>query len=103
VPDGGIDQTASLQEATDKAAQSGTPFFLPPGDYTTSKLTLKSGTEIEGVPGKSVLHYNGGSTLISIENGTNIRLTGLTLWGEAKPLDGGAPLIAESVKGLNPV
>jgi hypothetical protein len=77
--------------------------FLPPGDYTTSKLTLKSGTEIQGVPGKSVLHYNGGSTLISIENGTNIRLTGLTLWSEAKPLDGGVPLIVESVKGLNPV
>jgi uncharacterized secreted repeat protein (TIGR03808 family) len=101
VPGGGIDQTASLQEAADKAAKSGTPFFLPPGDYTTSKLTLKSGTEIEGVPGKSVLQYNGGSTLISIENVTNVRLTGLTLLGEAKALDGGALLVAESAKGLS--
>jgi uncharacterized secreted repeat protein (TIGR03808 family) len=100
VPGGGIDQTASLQEAADKAAQSGTPFFLPPGDYTTSNLMLKSGTEIEGVPGKSVLHYNGGDALISIENAANVRLTGLTLSGEAKSLDGGALLIAESVKGL---
>ena len=39
VPGGGIDQTASLQEAPDKAAQSGTPFFLLPGDYTTTKLS----------------------------------------------------------------
>jgi uncharacterized secreted repeat protein (TIGR03808 family) len=100
VPGGGIDQTASLQEAADRAAQSGTPFFLPPGDYATSKLTLKSGTEIQGVPGKSVLHYNGGGALISIETAVNVRLTGLTLSGAAKPLDGGALLVAESVKGL---
>jgi uncharacterized secreted repeat protein (TIGR03808 family) len=100
VPGGGIDQTASLQEAADKAAQSGTPLFLPPGNYTTSKLTLKSGTEIQGVPGRSTLHYNGGGALISIENAANVRLNGLTLSGGAKPLDGGAVLIAESVKGL---
>ena len=61
MPGGGIDQTASLQEAADKAAQSRTPFFLPPGDYTTTKLELKSGTQIQGVPGKSVLRYNGGA------------------------------------------
>jgi len=89
VPGGGIDQTASLQEAADKAAQSGTPFFLPPGDYTTAKLALKSGTEIQGVPGKSVLRYNGGGALVSIEDAAGIRLTGLTLDGGAKPIDGG--------------
>jgi uncharacterized secreted repeat protein (TIGR03808 family) len=100
VPGGGIDQTASLQEAADKAAESGTPFFLPPGDYTTYKLTLKSGTQIQGVPGKSVLRYNGGGALISIENAEGVRLTGLTLAGEAKPIDGGALLTAENVKGL---
>jgi uncharacterized secreted repeat protein (TIGR03808 family) len=100
VPGGGIDQTASLQQAADKAAQSGTPFFLPPGNYTSSKLALKSGTQIQGVPGKSVLRYNGGGALIAIENAENIRLTGLTLTGEAKPLDGGALLVAETVKGL---
>ena len=55
VPGGNIDQTPSLQEAADKSAASATPFFLPPGNYTTSKLTLKSGTQIQGVPGASVL------------------------------------------------
>ena len=77
VPGGGIDQTASLQEAADKAAASGTPFFLPPGNYTTYKLTLKSGTQIQGVPGKSVLRYTGGGAIIAIENAADIRLTGL--------------------------
>ena len=100
VPGGDIDQTASLQEAADKAAASATPFFLPPGNYTTSKLTLKSGTQIQDVPGASVLRYAGGGAIIAIEKAADIRLTGLTLAGEAKPIDGGGLLIAESVKGL---
>jgi len=94
------DQTAALQDAADQAAESGTPFFLPPGNYMSGKLELKSGTQIQGVPGKSVLCYTGGGALISIENASDIRLTGLTLEGEAKPIDSGALLIAESVKGL---
>jgi uncharacterized secreted repeat protein (TIGR03808 family) len=101
VPCAGIDQTASLQDAADQAAQSGTPFYLPSGNYMTCKLELKSGTQIQGVPGKSVLRYNGGGSLISIENASGIRLTGLTLAGEAKPIDGGALLVAEQVKGLD--
>ena len=74
------------------------PSFLPPGNYTTSKLTLKSGTQIQGVPGASVLRYAGGGAIIAIEKAADIRLTGLTLAGEAKPIDGGGLLIAESVK-----
>jgi hypothetical protein len=79
VPGGGVDQTTALQKAADKAAESGTPFFLPPGNYTTYKLTLKSGTQIQGVPGKSVLRYAGGGALVSIENAADLRLTGLAL------------------------
>ena len=61
------DQTAALQDAADQAAESGTPFFLPPGNYMSGKLELKSGTQIQGVHGKSVLCYTGGGALISIE------------------------------------
>ena len=100
-PGDGIDQTASLQEAADatvalalQAAESGTPFFLPPGNYMSGKLELKSGTQIQGVPGKSVLRCNGGGAVISIENASDIRLTGLTLEGEAKPIDSGALAVA---------
>ncbi len=101
VPRRDVDQTAELQDAADKAAESGTPFFLPPGNYATYKLTLKSGTQIQGVPGKSVLRYSGGGALISIENASDIRLTGLALEGEAKPTDGGALVVAEQVKGFD--
>ena len=52
------------------------------------------------MPGASVLRYAGGGAIIAIEKAADIRLTGLTLAGEAKPIDGGGLLIAESVKGL---
>jgi hypothetical protein len=101
VPGDGVDQTASLQQAADAAARSGLPFSLPPGSYATSKLELKSGTQIQGVPGRSVLRYTGGGRLISIGDAADIRLTGLTLAGEATAIDGGALLVAEQVKGLD--
>src|SRR6476661_4815575 len=71
-----------------QAAASASPCFVPPGNYTTSKLTLKSGTQIQCVPGASVLRYSGGGAIIAIEKAADIRLTGLTLAGEAKPIDG---------------
>ena len=64
VPGGGeLDQTATLQDACDRAAQSGIPFFLPAGSYRTGTLELKSGLQIEGMPGKSILIHNGGGSL----------------------------------------
>ena len=51
--------------------------------------------------GKSVFRYSGGGALISIENASDIRLTGLALEGEAKPMDGGALVVAEQVKGFD--
>jgi uncharacterized secreted repeat protein (TIGR03808 family) len=103
VPAGGeIDQTATLQLALDQAAQSGRPLFLPAGVYSTSRLDLKSGTQIEGVPGRSVLRYRDGGALLSVEGAENVRLAGLVLDGDAKPLEeGGALLAATNVKHLD--
>ena len=97
-PGGNIDQTPSLQEAADKAAASATPFFLPPGNYTTSKLTLKSGTRDSGHAGRVGAALCRWRCDHRHREGRDIRLTGLTLAGEAKPIDGGGLLIAESVK-----
>jgi uncharacterized secreted repeat protein (TIGR03808 family) len=103
VPAGGaIDQTATLQVAADDAAQSGTPLFLPAGIYSTSRLSLKSGTQIEGVPGRSILRYRDGGAILTIEQADNVRLTGLVLDGEGKPLgDRGALLAAREAKHLD--
>ncbi len=87
VPGGGdLDQTATLQLAADQAAETGTPLFLPAGIYSTSRLTLKSGTQIEGVPGRSILRYRDGGAILSMTQAENIRLAGLVLDGDAKPL-----------------
>ena len=103
VPGGGeIDQTATLQLAADEAAQTGTPLFLPAGIYSTSRLTLKSGTQIEGVPGRSILRYRDGGAILSLENAENVRLAGLVLDGDAKPLgERGSLLTATETKHLD--
>ncbi len=103
VPGGGaIDQTATLQVAADQAAQSGIPFFLPPGIYSTSRLALKSGTHLKGVPGKSILRYRDGGALLGIEGAKDVRLDGLVLDGDGKKLgDGGALLAASQVERLD--
>lgn len=103
VPGGGeIDQTATLQLAADDAAQSGTPLFLPAGIYSTSRLTLKSGTQIVGVPGRSILRYRDGGAILNVEQAENIRLTGLVLDGEGKPLpEHGSLLAATEAKHLD--
>jgi putative cofactor-binding repeat protein len=85
MPAGGtVDQTAMLQQAIDAAASSGTPLFLPPGIYATRRLELRSGTRLNGVPGKSILRYRGGGGLISIEQVADIRIDGLVLDGDGR-------------------
>ena len=103
LPGGGdLDQTATLQLAADRAAETGTPLFLPAGIYSTSRLTLKSGTQIEGVPGLSILRYRDGDTILSMTQAENIRLAGLVLDGDAKPLpDDGSLLAATETKHLD--
>jgi uncharacterized secreted repeat protein (TIGR03808 family) len=103
VPGGGeIDQTATLQLAADQAAESGTPLFLPAGTYSTSRLALKSGTQIEGVPGRSILSYRDGGAILSLEQAENVRLSGLVLDGGGKPLgERGSLLAATEAKHLD--
>jgi uncharacterized secreted repeat protein (TIGR03808 family) len=103
VPGGGeVDQTATLQLAADEAAESGTPLFLPGGIYSTSTLNLKSGTQIEGVPGETILRYRGGGSIFNLDGVENVRIAGLVLDGASMPLgDGGALLAATSAKHLD--
>jgi uncharacterized secreted repeat protein (TIGR03808 family) len=91
---GAIDQTAALQAGADAAAETGAPLFLPAGIYSTAKLTLKSGTRIEGIPGETILRYRDGGALIMLKGVENVRLSGLVLDGDAKPLAAGGSLLA---------
>jgi uncharacterized secreted repeat protein (TIGR03808 family) len=99
---GAIDQTAALQAAADAAAGTGMPLFLPAGIYSTGKLYLKSGTRIEGVPGETILRYRDGGALLALERAENVRLSGLVLDGDAKPLgEPGSLLAAIETKHLD--
>ena len=103
VPGGGeIDQTATVQLAADEAAESGTPLFLPSGVYSTSRLSLKSGTQIEGVPGGTILRYRDGGAILNLDNVENVRLAGLVLDGQnLNAGDGNALLAAAATKHLD--
>jgi uncharacterized secreted repeat protein (TIGR03808 family) len=102
VPGGGeIDQTATLQVAADAAAQSGTPLFLPAGIYATDRLSLKSGTHIHGVPGRTVLRYRGGGAILRLEGADNVRLSGLVLEESGVSIEDGALLDADAAKQLD--
>ncbi len=102
VPAGGkLDQTATLQVAADAAAKSGTPLFLPAGIYSANRLDLKSGTHIHGVPGRTILRYHSGGTLLSLKGVSNVRLAGLALEDGGNTLDeDGALLDAHDVKQI---
>ena len=79
---GTVVQTSALQAALDEAALSGTPLFLPPGTYETGRLTLKSGTRLQGVPGRTVLIADTHTDGIFETFGTDaVRLSGLVLDG----------------------
>ena len=103
VPAGGeLDQTATLQVAADAAAESGTPLFLPAGVYATKRLDLKSGTHVHGVPGRTILRYRGGGSVLSLRGADDVRLDGLTLEGSGQALDGdGALLDANEAKQIH--
>ncbi len=102
VPAGGaFDQTATLQDAADAAAKSGTPLRLAAGTYSTGRLNLKSGTHIQGVPGRTILRYSAGGAILSTEGTDNVRLSGLVLDGGGKPLgENGALLMATEATHL---
>ncbi len=101
VKTGGGDQTAALQRAIDHAAAKQLPLFLPGGDYAVSNITLPSGLQVLGVPGQSVLSYNGGGGLLSANGSRNISLRGLVLKGNMLDLSRSALFVAQDAARLS--
>jgi putative cofactor-binding repeat protein len=94
VPSGGaVSQTATLQQALNQAAASGTPLFLPAGIYKTGTLTLEPGTHVHGVPGRTILESEG-RAILSATRADGVHLTGLVLDGGALPLEKNDALLA---------
>lgn len=87
VESGGGDQAAALQAAIDRLAPTGTPLLLPPGHYAVSSLELKPGTQLLGVPGATILAFAGGDRFLWGNGAAQVRLQGLVIDGQARPLD----------------
>lgn len=94
MPGGEIDQTATLQVAADSAAASGTPLFLPAGVYSVGRIELKSGAQIHGVPGRTILRYRSGGAVLSVDQADNVGLSGLVLDGADQPLGENGALLS---------
>jgi hypothetical protein len=101
-PGGGIDQTTVLQAALDQAARAGVKLLLPEGLYSTRRLTLRSGTHLLGVSGKTILRCRDGSGAFAAADARDIRIEGLTLEGGAFPLGAESALLqADAVHRLH--
>jgi hypothetical protein len=99
---GALDQTAALQAAIDRAARTGMNLNLPAGIYATGRLRLKSGVQIRGVPGWTILRSRGGEAIFTVKAADNVGLSGLVLDGNQQTLDkDGALLVADDVSGLD--
>ena len=96
------DQSAAFTRALQRAAAAGRPLFLPPGRYLIGAVTLPPNAYILGVPGESVLTFAGGPFMLRAQGARRLRLDGVTLNGDARPLDraAGALLEADDVAEL---
>lgn len=97
-------QTTALQTGIDAASVTGDPLVIPPGRYRVGALTLKKGVRIEGMPGRSVLEFAGGSpALLAGEGADGISLFGLVLDGAdaAFDTDSGALISLVGCRGID--
>ncbi len=87
-PDAPRNQTRALQKALDRAALTGVPLHLPSGRYRVAGLMFKSGLALQGVPGKTVLEFLGGTGFVTGAGLTGLRIAGLVFDGAGQPFAG---------------
>jgi uncharacterized secreted repeat protein (TIGR03808 family) len=101
VPGSPDDQTQAMARALKAAADAGQPLALQPGRYRVSGLELPPNAALVGVPGATVLESAGSGALLRGGRGARLRLSGLTLDGLSRPLNGAGALVeVESVSNL---
>lgn len=94
-------QSVALQEAINRSAQDGQPLFMPAGDYLVSNIDLPSGITIVGVPGRTRIRYAGDGHLMFGTEIRDMRLEGLVLDGNNRPLADYAPALLHISTGAN--
>ncbi len=80
-PDTGLDASRGLQALIGDAANRGVPVLLPPGRILAGGIRLPEGLQLVGMPGRSVVEWNGHGDFIAVENAANVRISGITFDG----------------------
>ena len=94
VPDSGLDQTDALQRLIDEAANRKIPLVLPAGELILRTIEVRPNLRLSGAAGSTVLKFAGQGAMLVGTSVDNLRIEGLTLDGNLKPLD------AARAKGL---
>ena len=87
-PDAGADQSKALARLFADCAERGVPAFLPAGDYRLSGIALPDNLWLSGVPGRTRLIHAGQGPFLTAEGLMRLRLSGLVLEGDGRPLGG---------------
>ncbi len=82
------DQSRRLQKLLDKASADSRPIFLPPGEFAVANIRLPENTRLIGVPGATRLVYAGGQHFLLADGARHVELTGVTLDGANRPVEG---------------
>ena len=88
-PNATRDQSRALQAAIDQTSARGAVLQLAPGHYLVGDIVLRAKTRIAGVPGGTVLRYNGLGTFFTASSATLVQLTGLVFDGQSRQLNPG--------------
>ncbi len=83
----GIDQTAQVQAALDRAAQSSGRVDLPAGRIMVSGLRIPSGTMLVGIPGASELVQAGDGPLLEVAERADVTIRNIVLDGMGRDGD----------------
>ena len=86
-PNATRDQSRALQAAIDQTSARGAVLQLAPGHYQVGDIVLRANTRIVGVPGATVLRYNGLGTFFTAASAKPVQLTGLVFDGQSMPLN----------------
>lgn len=78
----GADQTSVLQKVIDASLTSGQPVTLPPGDYRITRLNLKTGTLLQGTPGRTTLTVTAEDGGLLIQGVDDVTISGLVIDGK---------------------
>ena len=91
------DQSITLQNALNRAAELGRTLFLEPGNYYVSNILMPRRGRLAGISGETRLIYSGAGHLIVAERADLVQLTDLVLDGANRPLGSYAPGIVHLI------